>query len=245
MATCDEVADRLAFSLPGYPQACATNPCFTACRRLGRCIVQECAGFELPADQQIANDCAGRCNPNDVAWIENARDCGQIVGAIVDSDPAFGRECRGEDPECAPEEVCDAYGEKVSTCMLLHCDGHLDAYAEGLRQALSNYCRGDEECPDRLTVEAIIGDDVGCDHPWLRDAGPAPPFDALCTGEVPPEQDVHEACAELMACPGSEGLQSVELCAVFVALRADAWDAVPCMLAAEGCPDLFACLADE
>lgn len=245
LGSCDEVSERLAFSLPGYPQACAENPCFTACRRLGRCIVQECAGFELPADQQIAADCASRCAPGDVAWIEGAGSCEEIVGAIADADPMFGRACRGDAPECATADVCDAYGEKVTTCMLAHCDGRLDAYAEGLQQVLSGYCHTDEACPDRMTVAAIISDDVGCDHPWLRDVGPAPPFGALCAGEVPPEEEVRQACAALLACPGAEGLRNLELCAVFVALRGDVWDAVPCLLAAADCPGRFACLEGE
>jgi len=126
--------------------------------------------------------------------------------------------------------------------MLLHCDGHLDPFDEGLRQALAGYCHNDEDCPDSLTVEAILSEEVGCDHPWLREAGPAPPFAAMCAGEVPPAEDLHAACEALVACPAGEGLPSVELCAVSLGVRDDVWELTPCLLDAEGCPQVHGCL---
>ncbi len=243
--SCEEVGQGLAVSLPDYPQACETNPCFSACERLGRCVVQECPAIAAPADQQIANDCVGRCNPGDVAWIESAESCGAIVGAIADADPSFARNCRGEEASCPPLEACEGYGEKATGCMLRHCEGNLDAHAEGLRQALTAYCHTDENCPDRLAIEALLEEEVGCDHPWLRELGPAPPFGEMCAGRVPPAAELHGACEAFMACPGSEGLRTVALCGVFLALRADTFEATACMLAAEGCAEVYPCLEGE
>jgi hypothetical protein len=243
---CPEVEQALGVAFAEYDALCASNPCDSACERLGSCVEAECPGFVAPAGQQIATDCASNCNPEDAAWVEQVESCGALVDAIAGGDPGFAQACQGDERVCPDAGLCDAYAEKVTGCFVAHCEPAAADFDEGLRGVFTAYCQSDPECPEVSTVESILSDEIDCDHPWLREVGPAPPFSDLCDGTSPDFHSLVPGCEALMACPGAEGLGGVSQCAVFIALRPDGPRVAPCLVEAAGdCPAVFACLEER
>ncbi len=238
---CEATLIAVAGRRPDFAQRCADDPCAGACARLGDCIVERCPAIDATAGQQITADCRSNCDPAGAAWVEQVPTCGGLVDALAANDPNFQRACEGETPGCADAPACQAYAAKVSECLLLHCDGRADPYGEGLTQVLFDYCSQAADCPPRSAVLGIAAPEVGCDHPWLREIGPAPPFDGLCAERVP-AAEVLEACSAVVACPGTEGLGSPEICAVYVAIRPDAEAVTACVRAAADCAAVYPCL---
>ncbi len=242
--SCPAVAEVAGSAVGDYQPLCESNPCTQGCQKLGACLVSECAAFAETLSDTVAADCADGCVPDDIAWVLAAETCADVVQPIAAANEQFAAACEGGSLECAAPDACDAYGAKISGCMVEHCDGHLDAWASGLTDIFTAFCSDPGACPDVDAVAFMTDPALTCDAPALVDVGKGPPFGGLCAGGggVGPDEAL-AACEVVLACPGTDGAGSAAACAVWLAVREDAAQRAACLLATGGdCVAVWACL---
>ena len=245
-ADCPTVEQLATATLPDYATHCQENPCKIGCDKLGACLVEGCPALGPEVADTAAADCASDCVPADVFWIIAAETCADVIDPIRASSPQFAAACLGEESPCAELAECQAYAAKVAGCVGEHCGAPVSEYLTGMEVIFFNYCAYDPACPAPEGVAFVNQDEVTCDSPALAEAGPAPPFTALCAGQAKITPEVaQEACEALLACPGTEGIGGVDACMVWLAIRVDAAERAACLVGAAGdCVGLWACLED-
>lgn len=240
---CHGVLAQTATLVPAFDEGCGQSSCDQACKLLAGCIVDECPLVGPAAEPVMAADCVNDCDPQATAWVLQSEGCAPLVEALSNNDPSFAEACHGSGGECAPPDLCAQYGAKLGGCIVEHCGAPAEPYATGLAQVIAGYCAGDPSCPSQASVEGALAPTVTCDTPGLDTIGHGPPFQDICEGTVgaSPEQ-AQLACETLVACPGTDWLQSVDACMVLLATLEDAATRIGCLTAAPSCPAAYACL---
>jgi len=226
----------------GFDDRCEEDPCAPVCDRLAHCVVEVCPALGAQVEANLASDCRRDCSLADAAWVLEARTCEDVVRPIADNDPGFHAACYGA-RRCPAAAPCNAYARKVTRCVLEHCDGSADPFADGLEAAFFGYCSDDPSCPSEEDIEWILSSRVSCETPPLEEIGRVPPLNRLCAGpdHLSPEAAA-TACQRLHACYGGG---DADLCMVQLTLREDALATADCIHAARGCTARGACLGEQ
>ncbi len=244
-ADCGAVLDAARTRMSGFEAACERDPCLEACEHFAGCITQECEAVGADFAVQMKLGCHQGCTPAQAEQILAVTSCETLVGYVEADSPDFAQQCHGPPPSgtCAGPELCEPYADKVAACMVDHCGDPMAPWEDGLRAALRSYCLEAADCPPPAAVAYVVSEAVTCDTAPLDEVGPAPPFTAMCEGTVgATAAELEAGCAKILACPGGEGLGSAEACSVLLAMQPGAGTRAACLLEAEGCPAVYACL---
>lgn len=244
-ASCEQVQTQMTARDPSYGETCSSDVCQQSCLRLGRCVVAECPALSPPFDEQVAADCAVDCatrSPEETDWLLNVP-CSEMV-EVFSGDEGFVQACTGEESVCPEPERCALWSAKLAACMRVHCGEPIEAWIDGIEQAVASYCSGASDCPSPQEIEGVLPEEVGCEHPALAETGPAPPFTEMCRGTTPASAAQTVAvCEDMLRCPGLEVLDNPQVCSVQLALLPDMRQRVDCLATADGdCPAIFGCL---
>jgi hypothetical protein len=213
-----------------------------ACDRAGACVAEVCPAVDAAAGAQLAINCVPGCDPADSGWIM-ATGCQAIVDAIAGADPAFATFCHGEAPACPGADRCAPYGDKVAGCFVAQCGGAAAPFEVGLAAALRDWCLGGADCPPPAAVDGVLAAEVTCQTPPLDAVGQLESLAPLCAPPADLTTALQAGCAALKACPGTDWVESVDLCMVLLGMRPDAAGRAACLSGAAGdCAAVFACL---
>jgi hypothetical protein len=217
---------------------CESSPCESACRHAAACVKAECTGFAQYPVEAIEAECLNDCDEENVEFILRT-ECADLVD-LLGSDPTFAATCHGTS-QCAPQDRCSAYADKVGDCAVGHCGTHAAPYRDAIVAVLYAYCARAEDCPPEAAVTFVLSPDVACDDEPLSDVGRAEPFTAICEGMVGATMEqLRASCERLVAC-GAE-FESLDECAGLLAIGGETATKVACIGAAPQCAEVFGCL---
>ena len=242
-SACIDVRSLVQAARPAFAHSCSENPCKKACDKLAGCVVDVCPVIGSQSRVPIASDCQKKCNPQTTSAVLATTSCEQLITAIADNDANFKTACYGAPNKCPSAETCAPYAAKATTCVVAHCDGNADDWQVGIETVFANFCTQDAKCPTAQDVAWVLAATTTCETKGLDKLGTAPPFTAICAGTLGvTAAQARAACKKLLACPGLEGVGSVDRCMVLFAMRPDVKQRIACLQLAADCNAVYGCL---